>query len=138
MINSKDLALSLRNKAMKIASDHKYTLSIEGKTFEIPADEPYTKESVFFGDNNKIGREDSSNEFQLGFYQLTVFSPRHKSNLAALDIVDTFRLGFKRGTELIENGQMTRTMESTLVTLDYPKNLTHIMYIVKINYSVIH
>lgn len=136
MIKKIDLALSFRNKAEEIADSNNYTIVLEGREFEPSLTQTYITEHVLFGDDNKIGMEDSSNDFQIGIYQLTVNVPRNKSNLFALDIVDTFKLGFARGTELTENGQMARVMESSVSALDY--NPTHLMYAISIKYSVIH
>lgn len=136
MIKKSDLALALRTKAIEVTTANSITLVFSGREFTPEVDQSYVKEDPLFGDDNKIGYEDTSSDFQIGIYQLMVFSPREKSNLAGLDIVDVLAIGFARGTELTENGQMVRTMETTVTPLDY--NNTHLMYAVRIKYSVIH
>lgn len=136
MIKKTDLILALRGKAIEVTTANNYTLVFSGKTFTPEADQTYIKEDILPGDDNKIGYEDSSNDFQIGIYQLMVNTPRNKSNLDATDIIDVLSLAFSRGTELTVNGQMVRTMESTLTPLDY--NPTHLMYALRIKYSVIH
>ncbi|HHZ69081.1 MAG TPA: hypothetical protein EYN54_02100 [Methylococcaceae bacterium] len=136
MIKKADLASALRNNAQAIANANSYNLIVDGREYKPSSTEEYTTEHTLFGDDNKIGMEDGSNDFQIGIYQLTVNVPRNKSNLRALDIVDTFTLGFVRGTELTVNGQMVRMMESSVTALNY--NQTHLMYAISIKYSVIH
>ena len=136
MISKRDLALALRTKAIEVTTANSYQLVFDGREFTPTTDEPYTKEHPMFGDDNKIGLEDSSSDFQIGIYQLTVFSPREISNLTALTIVDTLVFAFARGTELTENGQMARIMESSVKELNY--HPTHIMYAISIKYSVIN
>ena len=136
MIKKADLALSLRKKAIEISTANNYKLIYEGREFKPITGKSHIADTVMDGDDNKIGMEDGSNDFQIGIYQLMVFYPREKSNLGALDITDTYQLGFIRGTELTENGQMARIMESSVTELKY--NPTHLMYAISIKYSVIH
>ena len=85
MIKKADLALSLRKKAIEISTANNYKLIYEGREFKPITGKSHIAETVMYGDDNKIGMEDGSNDFQIGIYQLMVFYPREKSNLGALD-----------------------------------------------------
>ena len=136
MISKKDLALALRNKAKEIADANSYTLVTAGQEFTPDVNQLYITEAPLYGNDNLVGLEDNSNDSQFGLYQLTVLSPRTLTKWAALDIVDILQIGFARGVEMTVNNQTVRAMNTSITELDY--NPTHLMYAVRVAYSVIN
>lgn len=138
MISKHDLSRALATKAREIASDNSYNLVANNEQYTPDVNEVYIQQFVLGGTSNSPWLADDSDELQFGIYQISVHTPKssRSAELDGLQIAEVFQLGFKRGTELVYNGQMVRMLEGNIQPLTFdPTHLTHVL---SVRYSVIN
>lgn len=131
MISKFDLAKALRDHADIVATTEGVDITSISSSYEADPNTIFVEELVIFGVDRPVGLSDDSSDYQTGIYQLNINTPRTGTKWPGLELVDAFSAAFKKGTELVYNGQMVRVREQEVRPMTvHDTHLTHILSIV--------
>ncbi len=108
MISKFSIAKALRDQASITATAQGLTLVSFGEQFTPGINESFLEEAVIFGNDDSLGLSDSSSDYQIGVYQIKVYTPKTGTKWQGLGLVDAIQTAFLKGLELTHNGQAIR------------------------------
>tara|TARA_R110002096_G_scaffold379758_2_gene573753 strand:- start:3814 stop:4230 length:417 start_codon:yes stop_codon:yes gene_type:complete len=138
MINKYSIAKALLNQAKQVSTDNSYLLIREGQKHESNPNETYVEERVVYGGDTSVGLSDASSDFQLGIYQLNIYTPKAEESAKwmGLEIAGVYQTGFHKGLQLTYENQMLRLRNTTIEPMQ--ENDTHYIHILSAVFSVIN